>query len=410
MRTPQRSAGLWLSMWCALQSLGTFVGAQLSENMVISVPSGVAATTEHLTLEETVAITVPEILVTKTIMSPVTITQTIMNLETVTATKAVTQLITDLKTVTSTVAVTSLVTNLKNVTATMPVIQLVTDMKTVTATSVVNQVQMVTVTIPGTFFSASYGRDEQNYNDNADNFCHGDKGYEYHLYDYDETHFCIISNASKHRINTNIPLSAPRNWHTTGKRGLRYVNDGHNNDNDGFADDDNDDDESYLGNVFNFDHDQIGKHYFYDDYHVKTHDYNNHDILDDDKADHNDFNDDLDIDKTNNNNLDDDLDIDETHDHINDDYFDKINNHINDDYLNDDTFKLYECKHSDYPPQHDGNFYRNSEHDLETHINNADDVQYEHGIQCLFGFSIIFISQSNNNATYGARGRTDCRC
>ncbi|MCJ1435918.1 hypothetical protein MMC27_005294 [Xylographa pallens] len=362
MRTPQRSAGLWLSMWCMLHSLGTFATAQSSENIAISSPPVVAATTEHLTLLETVAVTVPEIMVTKTVVSPITITQTIMNLETVTATMAVTQQVTDLKTVTSTMAVTELVTSLKNVTATMPVIQLVTDVKTVTATSVVNQVQMVTVTIPGTctltvssqsivahcvqltraVIFPGYGHDEQNYNNNTDYFCHVNKGHEHYINDYDQIILCILSYASSYRANSNISLSPPRNWHITGKRSL---NDGNDNDNNGSAYDDNNDDESYLGNisnVLNFDHYQIGEHYYYYDYHVKTHDHNLYDIYNDqaddhnvddifynDQADDNDFNDDLDIDKSNDNNLNDDLDIDET------------NDYINDDYLNNNTFNLY---------------------------------------------------------------------
>ncbi|MCJ1320307.1 hypothetical protein MMC15_005645 [Xylographa vitiligo] len=269
-------------------------------------------------------------------MSPVTVTQTIMNLETVTATMAVTQLVTDLKTVTSTMAVTELVTSLKNVTATMPVTQLVTDVKTITATSVVDQVQMVTVTIPGTctltltraVFSACYGYDEQNYNNYANNFYHVNKGHEYHLNDYDKTNFYIIGNASEHRVNSNSSLSPPRNWHTTGKRSLRYVNDGNDNDNDVSADDDNHDDESYLGTVLNFDNYQTSKQYIYHDYHVQTHDYNVYDILYNGQADDDDFDDDLDVDKTNNN-INDDLNIDQT------------NDHVTDDYLNDDAFKLY---------------------------------------------------------------------
>ena len=55
-------------------------------------------------MEETLAITVPEMMVTQTIVSPVTITQTVMDFQTVTATvmNVVTQvqMTTDLKTVT----------------------------------------------------------------------------------------------------------------------------------------------------------------------------------------------------------------------------------------------------------------------------------------------------------------------
>ncbi|MCJ1296436.1 hypothetical protein MMC34_008002 [Xylographa carneopallida] len=198
MRTPQCSAGIWLSIWCTLQSLSTLATAQLSENIGISVPPGVSATTERLTLQETVAITIPEIMVTKTVVSPVTITQTIMNLETVTAIVPVTQLVTDLKTVTSTIAMTQLVTSLKNVTATMPVVQLVTDVKTLTATSVVNQVQMVTVTVPGTCtftyqFYFEHHVKAHDYNINHDYFdqtihhyfhydCHV-KTHDYNIYD-----------------------------------------------------------------------------------------------------------------------------------------------------------------------------------------------------------------------------------